>query len=126
MKSWLPSILLTALMFVLISATRVYVGGPDGLEFVWKGELSFNDTVVNLVDFQGMPPKDIALAHSPTLVSQMEDMGLIVSDTPPKKRRINKFSEIKPKQESDDSVQQSTSTEQKDKGENPAPTDSSK
>jgi hypothetical protein len=118
--------LLTALMFVLISATRVYVGGPDGLEFVWKGELSFNDTVVNLVDFQGMPPKDIALAHSPTLVSQMEDMGLIVSDTPPKKRRINKFSEIKPKQESDDSVQQSTSTEQKDKGENPAPTDSSK
>jgi len=118
--------LLTVLMFVLISATRVYVGGPDGLEFVWKGELSFTDTVVNLVDFQGMPPKDIALGHSPALVSQMEDMGLIVSEAPPRKRRINKFSEIKPKQENDDSAKQSSSLDGSDKGEKPSGTDASK
>ncbi len=73
LNSWLPSVLLIAVMLLLIAATRVYVGGPDGIEVVWKGELSFENTVVNLLDYSGLPRS--AFARYPALMAQMEEMG---------------------------------------------------
>jgi hypothetical protein len=83
---WIPSIILMLLMFLLLSAVRVYVG-PDDLLFVWKGDLSFADTVVNLDDYTaGVTINERAVIRSdlanrnPELLAQMEDMGLLTDE----------------------------------------------
>jgi hypothetical protein len=85
-------------MAVLIAAIRIYVGGPDGLEVVWKGGLNFEDTVVNVNDYANQPRKEM-LATKPALLSQMEEMGLYdSSDTPAemfRKRRAKKLHQKK-------------------------------
>lgn len=92
-KRWLPAVLLLIFMALLIAAIRVYVGGPDGLEVVWKGMLSLDDTVVNVDDYRNIPRKDILA--KPTLLSQMEEMGLYESSETPvellRKRRAKKL-----------------------------------
>ena len=90
LKPWLPSIALIFLMILLIAAARVYIGGPDGIEIVWKGELSFADTVVNLADYVGIPKDEFSRNFkNPSLISQMEEMGLF-DDEPRFKHRIKK------------------------------------
>ncbi|MBX9686115.1 MAG: hypothetical protein K2X27_05405 [Candidatus Obscuribacterales bacterium] len=74
MKAWAPTIILILVMFLLIAATRVYIGGPDGIEVVWKGELNFADTVVNVVDYVGLPRREFGKRQ--LLLAQMEQMGL--------------------------------------------------
>jgi hypothetical protein len=95
MKAWIPSIVLIALMLLLIAASRVYVGGPDGIEVVWKeGEISFVDSVVNVADYVGTPRAEFA-AKKPALFAQMEDMGLLEPDQyKHRRRRIKKFYDI--------------------------------
>ena len=86
LKAWIPCIVLILLLFVLIAATRIYVS-PADLLFVWKGGLSFNDTVVNLDDYTDSPTmadiadvrKGLALKN-PELLAQMEDMGLLTEE----------------------------------------------
>lgn len=93
LKRWLPAILLIIFLSVLIAAIRVYVGGPDGFEFVWKGGLSLDDTVVNVDDYANVPRKE--MLRKPALLAQMEEMGLYLSpDTPVdllRKRRAKKW-----------------------------------
>lgn len=103
LKRWLPAILLLIFLSVLIASIRVYVGGPDGLELVWKGGLSYEDTVVNVDDYANVPRKDLLLRKL-SLLAQMEEMGLYESsDTPAelvrrrrqKKMRLKKMEEKK-------------------------------
>lgn len=83
-------------MILLLSATRIYVGGPDGIEVVWKGELNFADTIVNLNEYIGIPKKDFA--KHPSLLAQMEEMGFFDTDEPTRKfmRKPKKSLEPKP------------------------------
>lgn len=89
---WVSPIVLGILLIVLISATRVYIGGPDGMIVVWKGELSFNETVVNLADYVNLPKSE--LAKHPQLFTQMEEMDLLNPsyERPLKRKRIRKNS----------------------------------
>lgn len=89
---WVSPIVLGALLIVLLSATRVYIGGPDGMIVVWKGELSFNETVVNLADYVNLPKDE--LAKHPQLFTQMEEMDLLNPsyERPLKRKRIRKNS----------------------------------
>jgi hypothetical protein len=89
---WVSPIVLCALLIILISATRVYIGGPDGMLVVWKGELSFNETVVNLADYVDLPKSE--LAKHPQLFMQMEEMDLLNPsyERPLKRKRIRKNS----------------------------------
>jgi hypothetical protein len=85
-QTWAPSIILILLMFLLIAATRIYVA-PDELMIVWKGNLGFADTVVNLDEYSDVPTVDgRAVARSelaanhPEVLAQMEDMGLLTDE----------------------------------------------
>lgn len=90
--AWVSPLVLCALFILLVAATRVYVGGPGGVIFVWKGELSFIDTVVNLVDYANLPKEE--LAKHPQLVMQMEEMDLLDPSNEgfEKRKRIRKNS----------------------------------
>lgn len=86
MKNWLPSVGLLFFLVLLIAAIRIYVGGPDGIEVVWKGQLDFSDTVVNVDDYSGSPRAEMVVSK-PALLSQMEDMGLFDDEDEARLRR---------------------------------------
>lgn len=88
LKNWLPVSALLILLIVLLSAVRIYIGGPDGLEVVWKGELEFPDTVINVADYAGLPRKE--MEKKPKLLAQMEDMGLFESENWIRRRKHRK------------------------------------
>ena len=90
---WVSPVVLCALLLVLISATRVYIGGAEGVIFVWKGGFSFNDTVVNIADYANLTKEE--LAQHPALLTQMEDMDLLNQDfeRPIRRKRIRKNSD---------------------------------
>lgn len=75
MKTWVPTFALAIILIILVAASRIYIGGPDGIEIVWKGELNFADTIVNLADYAGLTKKEFA--QHPALYTQMDEMGLI-------------------------------------------------
>lgn len=77
-------------MMLLVAAMRVYIGGPDGVTVVWKGDLTFADTVININDYLGLPASEFQ--KHPLLLGQMEDMGFFDEETPRKYRRIRKNS----------------------------------
>lgn len=90
---WLSPVVLCILLLVLISAIRVYIGGPEGVVFVWKDELSFTDVVVNIADYANLPRSE--LAKHPKLLIQMEEMDLLnpTYERPYKRKRIRKNSD---------------------------------
>lgn len=71
-------VFLFLILLFLISAVRLYIGGPDHLELVWKDQIGFGDTVVNVNDYAALPREE--LDKKPGLSAQMEDMGLIDFD----------------------------------------------
>lgn len=75
-SSRLSEALLVVLLVLLVACMRIYVGGPDGIIWVWKGAPSFNDTVVELKNFQAMPREELKKSHYDVLW-QLEDMGFI-------------------------------------------------
>jgi hypothetical protein len=70
--------LLLGLVF-LFSVIRIYYGGAQGLMIVWKGELSFKDTIVNLSDLERMPKQQLQQEH-PSVYWQMLAMDLVEDD----------------------------------------------
>lgn len=85
-------------MFLLVAAIRVYVG-PGEIEIVWKGNLTFADTIVDLCSFTDIPTvdgryvlrNDLAFTR-PELLAQMEEMGLLTEEAQMirKRRRAKK------------------------------------
>lgn len=75
LNSLAPLLVLLLLFVIIVLASRVYIGGPDGLMIVWKGVLSADDTVVNLHDYAGVPREQ--LEKKPQLLMQMEEMHLL-------------------------------------------------
>lgn len=96
-SDWISPVLLCILLLVLISASRVYIGGPEGVIFVWKGEFSFNDTIVNIAEYANLPQKELTSqqAKHPHVISQMEEMDLLNPsfERPIKRKRIRKNSD---------------------------------
>jgi hypothetical protein len=64
---------------LLFSVIRIYYGGNQGLMIVWKGEITFNDTLVNLTELEKMPKKDLQREH-PAVYWQMLAMDLVEDD----------------------------------------------
>jgi hypothetical protein len=67
---------LLLVLLLMISLVRVYVGGPQWIILVWKGEMSFKDTVVNLQDLARIPRAELTQLH-PKLINQLEEMDLV-------------------------------------------------
>jgi hypothetical protein len=66
-------------LVLLFSVIRIYYGGSQGLMIVWKGEVSFQDTVVNLDQLQRMPKSQLQREH-PSVYWQMLSMDLVEDD----------------------------------------------
>lgn len=104
LKSWLPSLFLVVIMFFLIASVRLYINCPDGFELVWKGELSFKDTVVDLNTVTGLPRREFA--DRKALLEQMEEMGLYDANASdyarPRKKKGSQFRprKVEPQKES--------------------------
>ena len=93
-NAWISPLVLGILLLAIVSASRVYIGGPEGLMVVWKGGFSFDDTVVNIYDYANLPREQ--LERKPLLFQQMKDMDLLDPDSDGdhawKKKRIRKNS----------------------------------
>ena len=72
-------IALLAILVLLVSLIRVYYGGDRGIMIVWKGELSFHDTLVNLAEITRTPKEEL-LKHHRSVLYQLEAMDLIEQD----------------------------------------------
>lgn len=69
-------LVLVAMLILLVSLVRVYCGGSQGLMVVWKGEPSFEDTVVNLSDLMKLPSEELRKSH-PSVHWQLVAMDLL-------------------------------------------------
>jgi len=67
--------LLLGLVF-LLSLVRIYYGGSQGLMVVWKGEPTFQDTLVDVSKMIEMPPNELSEKHRSVLY-QLEAMDII-------------------------------------------------
>ncbi len=76
LKSHSSEIVLVLILIILSACSRIYYGGEQGFMIVWKGELSFPDTIVSLEDMIKLPQKDLLAAHR-SVYYQLEDMGLL-------------------------------------------------
>jgi hypothetical protein len=72
-------IALLAGLVLLFSVIRIYYGGSQGLMIVWKGEISFQDTLVNLDQLERMPKPQLQREH-PSVYWQMLAMDLVEDD----------------------------------------------
>jgi hypothetical protein len=92
-KSLHPLIIIAVLcgvVFILSGFFRFYYGGnmTDGPKLVLKEGFSFKDTIVNINDIIGMP-KIIAKAQHPQAVKQLQEMGILESDSAAESRIKN-------------------------------------
>lgn len=86
MKSHISELVLVVVLVLLVLAVRVYYGGHDGLMIVWKGELGFKDTLVNLPEVMALPKAQLTRDHK-SVLWQLEEMGLMEPDDLPEKTR---------------------------------------
>lgn len=70
MNPRISEIALVAVLVVMLGLVRVYYGGSCGLVFVWKGEFSYNDTLVNLDDIMKLP-KEVVKEEHPSVFYQL-------------------------------------------------------
>lgn len=77
-SSRVSEVLLLLLLVLLVASMRIYIGGTEGIIWVWKGMPSFTDTVVDLKTFQSMPRDELRKYHHDVLW-QLEDMGFVDS-----------------------------------------------
>jgi hypothetical protein len=66
-------------LILLFSVIRIYYGGSQGLMIVWKGEVSFKDTLVNLTELEKLPKQELQQQH-PSVYWQMLAMDLVEDD----------------------------------------------
>lgn len=79
----ISELVLAAVLVLLIAMTRIYYGPGQTPMVVWKGEITFHDTLVNLPEVTTMPQDQLLQAHK-SVFYQLEDMDLIEADnTPP-------------------------------------------
>lgn len=84
MKIYKPSVsevVLLAILVLLVGLTRIYYGGGRPPMVVWKGELTFRDTLVNLGEIVNLP-RDQLLTQHRSVLYQLEEMELIQSSDP--------------------------------------------
>jgi hypothetical protein len=67
---------LLAILIVLVALTRVYYGGGRAPMVVWKDELSFHDTLVNIGEFASLP-HDVLLKDHRSVLYQLESMEIL-------------------------------------------------
>lgn len=81
MTSKSSEFVLLALLLVMVGFVRVYYGGGPGEEliFVWKGEFTYRDTLVNLGAILKMPRAQLSSVH-PSVLYQLEEMGICSSE----------------------------------------------
>lgn len=75
-KSHSSELVLLLMMVLLLAASRIYYGGQPGCMIVWKGELTFADTLVDLEEMVKLPPQELLAKHR-TVFFQLEDMGML-------------------------------------------------
>jgi hypothetical protein len=66
-------------LVLLCSMIRIYYGGAQGLMIVWKGEVTFRDTLVSVSQFEAMPKTELQTQHA-SVYSQMLAMDLVEDD----------------------------------------------
>lgn len=76
LKSRSSEIVLVLMLLLLFSCIRVYYGGEQAFMIVWKGELSFADTLVSLEDMIKMPRTQLQGQHR-SVFYQLEEMGYL-------------------------------------------------
>jgi hypothetical protein len=79
-------LLLLILLLVMIGFVRVYYGGETGLIFVWKGQFSYMDTLVNLDEVRKTSRFELQ-RDRPLMYWQLEEMGLYEPSLPFVRRR---------------------------------------
>jgi hypothetical protein len=62
---------------VLLGFVRIYHGAGHPFMVVWKGEFSYQDTLVNLGKYLDMTREDLIAQH-PYVLGQLEEMYLIM------------------------------------------------
>ncbi|HEY9790058.1 MAG TPA: hypothetical protein V6D22_06660 [Candidatus Obscuribacterales bacterium] len=73
-------LILLVILLMIVAMTRVYYDDGAAPMVVWKSELSLKDTLVKISEFAKMPRTDLETEH-PDVFYQMEDMGLLDSET---------------------------------------------
>lgn len=63
-------------LIALLSLVRIYYGGGHGIMVVWKGQPTFQDTLVNLSEVTQMPPEQLRREH-PSVHWQLVAMEII-------------------------------------------------
>lgn len=76
MRSRISEVVLLLCLLILIGLIRVYYGGSQGLMVVWKGELSYKDTFVNLKEILNQP-KESLIADHPSVYFQLLGMDVL-------------------------------------------------
>lgn len=76
LKSRSSEIVLVLMLVLLFGCIRVYYGGEQAFMIVWKGELSFADTLVSLDDMIKMPRTQLQ-GHHRSVYYQLEEMGYL-------------------------------------------------
>ncbi|MBY0550076.1 MAG: hypothetical protein K2W95_22565 [Candidatus Obscuribacterales bacterium] len=76
LKSRSSEIVLVLMLVLLFTCIRVYYGGEQAFMIVWKGELSFADTLVSLEDMIKMPRTQLQGQHR-SVFYQLEEMGYL-------------------------------------------------
>lgn len=75
-RSRVSEIVLFCMLVLLLASMRIYWDTPEGLIWVWKGEPSFTDTVVDLKSLLALPRTELKNHHH-DVMWQLEDMGFI-------------------------------------------------
>ncbi len=81
---------LVVVLVAMLGLVRVYYGGGCGLVFVWKGEFSYNDTLVNLDDIMKLP-KEVVKEEHPSVYFQMAALDLFEDANPFAYRRRHRL-----------------------------------
>jgi hypothetical protein len=75
-KLTITEIALLAVLVFMVALIRVYYGGNYAPMVVWKGELTFHDTLVNLGEIVSLP-RDVLVKDHRSVLYQLEDMDVI-------------------------------------------------
>lgn len=90
MNPRISEIALVVVLVVMLGLVRVYYGGGCGLVFVWKGEFSYSDTLVNLDDILKLP-KEVVKEEHPSVYFQMAALDLFEDANPFAYRRRHRM-----------------------------------
>lgn len=74
-------LVLLTILVLLVALSRVYWGEGYFPMVVWKGELTFHDTFVNLGQITKLPHDELLKTHKSVLY-QLEDMQVITGSDP--------------------------------------------